>query len=86
MPELDAAAIVRALNQHGVRYVIIGGIAARIHGLAVPATIDIVAARDHENLERASAHSTSSSSRTAPRRDTRNSSRQPDEQRWSISR
>ena len=54
MPELDAAAIVRALNQHGVRYVIIGGIAAQIHDLPVPATIDIdiVPARDHENLER----------------------------------
>ena len=37
-----------------MRYVVIGGIAARIHGLAVPATIDIdiVPARDHENLER----------------------------------
>jgi len=54
MPELDAAAIVRALNQHGVRYVIIGGIAAQIHDLPVPATIDIdiVPARDHENFER----------------------------------
>ena len=54
MPELDPAAIVRALNRHGVRYVIIGGIAAQLHDLPVSATvdIDITSARDHKNLER----------------------------------
>ena len=54
MPELDPGAIVRVLNKHGVRYVVIGGIAAEIHDLPVPATVDIdvTPARDHENLER----------------------------------
>jgi hypothetical protein len=37
VPELDPGTIVRVLNEHGVRYVIIGGIAAEIHDLPVPA-------------------------------------------------
>lgn len=54
MPELDPGAIVRVLNTHGVRYVVIGGIAAEIHDLPVPATVDIdvTPARDRKNLER----------------------------------
>jgi hypothetical protein len=54
MPELDPAAVVRILNRHGVRYVVIGGIAAQLHDLPVPATVDIdvTPARDHPNLER----------------------------------
>ena len=54
MPDLDAAAIVGVLNRHGVKYVIIGGIAAQLHDLPVPATVDIdvTPARDHKNLER----------------------------------
>lgn len=49
MPDLDVAAIVRTLNRHHVKYVIIGGIAAQIHGLPIPATVDIdvTPARDH---------------------------------------
>jgi hypothetical protein len=35
-PELDPAGIVRALNRHGVRYVIIGGIAAQVNDLPLP--------------------------------------------------
>jgi hypothetical protein len=54
MPDLDAAAVVRVLNRHGVRYVIIGGIAAQVRDLPVPATIDIdvTPARDRANLQR----------------------------------
>ena len=54
MLELDPGTIVRVLNKHHVRYVIIGGIAAELHDLHVPATvdIDITPARDHKNLER----------------------------------
>lgn len=54
MPELDPGTIVRVLNKHGVRYIIIGGIAAEIHDLPVPATVDIdvTPARDRKNLER----------------------------------
>lgn len=54
MPELDAAGIVRALNAHDVRYVVIGGMAAVVHDLPIPRTvdIDITPARDTANLER----------------------------------
>ena len=41
MPELDPATIVRVLNKHGVRYVVIGGITAEIHDLPVPTTFDL---------------------------------------------
>jgi hypothetical protein len=54
MPDLDPAAVVRILNRHGVRYVVIGGIAAMLQDLPVPATVDIdvTPARDRKNLER----------------------------------
>lgn len=53
-PKLDVAELIGALNAHGVRFVLIGGIAAQIHDLPVPATIDvdITPARDKENLDR----------------------------------
>lgn len=52
-PELNPVRIVEILNRHQVRYVIIGGIAAQLQDLPVPATIDIdlTPARDNENLE-----------------------------------
>lgn len=54
MPELDAAGIVRTLNAHNVRYVVIGGVAAIVHDLPLPATVDIdvTPSRDDENLAR----------------------------------
>lgn len=54
MPDLDIAGIVRVLNAHGVQYVVIGGVAALVHDLPVPATVDIdvTPARDDENLHR----------------------------------
>jgi hypothetical protein len=57
MPELDAGAIVRILNRHRVRYVVIGGLAAQVHDLPIPATVDIdvTPANDHANLERLAA-------------------------------
>ncbi len=57
MPELDPGAIVAILNRHAVRYIVIGGIAAQIHDLPIPATvgIDLTPARDSENLERLAA-------------------------------
>jgi hypothetical protein len=52
--EFDPAAIVRTLNGHGVRFVLIGGVAAQVHDLPVPATVDIdvTPARDDANLHR----------------------------------
>ncbi len=52
MAELDIAGIIRRLNAHDVRYVIIGGVAALLHDLPLPATVDldVTPSRDAENL------------------------------------
>lgn len=49
--------MIRVLNRHGVRYVLIGGVAAQLHNLPVPATVDLdlTPARDRRNLERLAA-------------------------------
>ncbi len=54
MADLDIAGLVRSLNVRGVRYVIIGGVAALVHDLPLPATVDldVTPARDVENLSR----------------------------------
>lgn len=54
VPELDIAGIIRALNARDVRYVVIGGVAALVHDLPLPATVDldVTPARDAENLSR----------------------------------
>jgi predicted nucleotidyltransferase len=39
MRELNPSEIVRVLNHHKVRYVIIGGVAAEIHDLPVPVRV-----------------------------------------------
>lgn len=54
MPEpFDPAAIVEVLNRHGVRYVVIGGYAANVHGAVRPTLdIDVTPQQTHENLER----------------------------------
>jgi len=49
----DPRPICRALNDHGVRYVVVGGFAAVLHGSPLPtADVDVVPSRDAENLER----------------------------------
>lgn len=49
----DPRLICSALNAHGVRYVVVGGFAAVIHGSPLPtADIDIVPDRSEDNLER----------------------------------
>jgi hypothetical protein len=57
VPDLDAAAIVAVLNQHGVNYVVIGAFAAIAQQAPIPATrdIDITPESTRENLERLSA-------------------------------
>lgn len=56
-PELNAAAIVAALNRHQVRYVIIGAFAAIAQQAPIPATrdIDLTPEASEENLARLSA-------------------------------
>jgi hypothetical protein len=55
-PELNAAAIVAALNRHRVRYVIIGAFAAIAQQAPIPATrdIDLTPEASQENLARLS--------------------------------
>lgn len=57
MPDLDIAAIIRTLNAHRVDYVVIGGVAAMVRNLPVPATVDIdvTPARNERNLVRLAA-------------------------------
>lgn len=53
----DPGAIVAVLNRHDVRFIVIGGMAAMVRDLPVPATvdIDITPSRDPDNLERLAA-------------------------------
>lgn len=49
----DPRLICSAFDAEGVRFVVIGGFAAAIHGSPLPTSdVDIVPARDDENLER----------------------------------
>lgn len=51
----DPERLLRLLTEHRVRFVLIGGWAAKLQGSpTVTADIDICYARDHENLERLS--------------------------------
>lgn len=53
---LDPAAIVAALQQHHVRYVIIGGVAAQLHGSPAPTRgLDVTPERSAPNLARLAA-------------------------------
>lgn len=50
---LDPERVITVLAKHGVRYVLIGAVAARLHGFPrLTADLDITPARDPENLER----------------------------------
>jgi hypothetical protein len=55
MTDFDPRAIFEALDHHGVRYVLIGGLAAVLHGAAhVTTDVDVVPQDARENLERLS--------------------------------
>ena len=55
MVEFDPRAIFDALDRHGVRYVLIGGMAAILHGAShVTTDVDVVPQDARENLERLS--------------------------------
>ncbi len=50
--DIDASTIVEALARHDIRYVVIGGFAAELHGVAIPPTrdIDVTPAATEDNL------------------------------------
>jgi hypothetical protein len=53
---LDPAGVVRALEQHRVRYVVIGGVAAQLHGSPAPTRgFDVTPERSANNLARLAA-------------------------------
>jgi hypothetical protein len=55
-PSFEPAEILATLERHGVRYVVIGGLAAVLHGSPVMTTdADICPARERDNLERLAA-------------------------------
>ena len=55
MADFDPRAIFDALDRHGVRYVLIGGMAAILHGAShVTTDVDVVPQDARENLERLS--------------------------------
>jgi hypothetical protein len=50
---LDVRAILETLHSHRVRYVLIGGVAARLHGSPLlTEDLDVTPARDRQNLRR----------------------------------
>jgi hypothetical protein len=51
---LDPEPIFSALSRHGVRFIVVGGYAATVHGVPVPPTadIDVVPERSSDNLAR----------------------------------
>jgi hypothetical protein len=60
MQKASVEAIVSALNQHQVRYLIVGGLAVVAHGyVRLTADVDLMLAVDHENLVRTVAALTS---------------------------
>lgn len=55
-PEFRPDRILEVLDRHGVRFVLIGGLAATAHGSPmITADVDITPSRDRGNLERLSA-------------------------------
>lgn len=51
--QFDPVHVLRRLNQEGVRYVIIGGLAAKVHGSpTLTVDLDICYAREPDDLER----------------------------------
>lgn len=53
MAEFDPVAMLRALTEHGVEFLVVGGIAARLRGAPLlTQDVDITPATDRANLER----------------------------------
>ncbi|MDA8067243.1 MAG: hypothetical protein M0T77_01315 [Actinomycetota bacterium] len=52
-PPLEVAAVLAALREHDVKYVLVGGFAARLHGaVRVTSDVDVCPAWDRDNLTR----------------------------------
>jgi hypothetical protein len=52
-PELDVPAVLSALQRHGVEYLLVGGLAARVYGATRPTQgFDCLVRRGTDNLDR----------------------------------
>jgi predicted nucleotidyltransferase len=52
-PSLQVKELLRALDRHGVEFIVIGGVAGLAHGSSYPTyDLDVIYARDASNLER----------------------------------
>lgn len=66
----DPQVVCTVLEEEGVRFVLIGGFAATIHGSPLPTSdVDIVPARDDDNLERVARPSLACTAVVEPKRD-----------------
>ncbi|HYJ22984.1 MAG TPA: hypothetical protein VEW07_13290 [Solirubrobacterales bacterium] len=55
-PSLQIRELLRALDRHGVEFIVIGGVAGLVHGSSYPTyDLDVIYARDASNLERLAA-------------------------------
>lgn len=55
-PAADQLELLRALAKHGVEFVVVGGVAAQIHGWeGTTADLDIAVSREESNVERLNA-------------------------------
>src|SRR5829696_5573724 len=55
-PDFSPLAMLAVLEEHGVRYVVIGGLAAQLRGAPiVTLDLDVSPARDRDNLDRLAA-------------------------------
>lgn len=53
MPRQDTPALIRALTEAGVRFIIVGGVAAIVHGASTfTRDLDLLASFDEENMAR----------------------------------
>lgn len=53
LPLLDAAEVLKVLSRHRVRYILIGALAATVHGSPLRTEdVDICPAKDNDNLDR----------------------------------
>lgn len=52
-PNLDVRRVIETLDRHGVEYLLIGGMATRLHGATRPTNdIDVLPSSESENLTR----------------------------------
>lgn len=71
-PILDPGPLLETLHRHGVRYIVVGGIAGNLHGsTSMTSDLDLVYARTPDDLDRLARPSRISTRSSGTRRQTR---------------